>query len=187
MVREALVQTQFTGLIESVDNLGMFVAEIDSKKLLEAYPVREVLEGLAARECCQTASVADVRELQAMAEKIYSLAIADRERERADLDRRFHDRIFEISNNEVLKRVAGAYHIVRMTVLKNTPHEQVRDDHLRIVNAIQRNDPDAAERFARQHVVSAREMIEQQILNNAFEFANAEASPSPTSADAMTV
>ena len=122
-----------------------------------------------------------------MAEKIYSLAIADRERERADLDRRFHDRIFEISNNEVLKRVAGAYHIVRMTVLKNTPHEQVRDDHLRIVNAIQRNDPDAAERFARQHVVSAREMIEQQILNNAFEFANAEASPSTTSADAMTV
>ena len=43
VVREALVQTQFTGLIESVDNLGMFVAEIDSKKLLEAYQVRELI------------------------------------------------------------------------------------------------------------------------------------------------
>jgi DNA-binding GntR family transcriptional regulator len=171
VVREAMLEMQGTGLVESVDNLGMFVSAIDPKKLLEAYQVREMLEGLAARLCCQTANPRDIRELTDMAQRICDLGIAHRERERAELDRHFHDRIFEIAHNEVLGRLAGAYHIVRLVVLKQTPHENVRQDHLRIIEAIRQNLPDAAEHAARQHVVNAREMIERQISANEFEFA----------------
>ena len=71
----------------------------------------------------------------------------------------------------VLKRVAGAYHIVRLVVLKDIAHDQVRQDHLNIVAAIERNDPNAAEQFARQHVSKARERIERQISSNDLEFA----------------
>ena len=171
VVREAMLEMQCTGLVESVDNLGMFVSAIDPKKLLEAYQVREMLEGLAARLCCQTANPRDVRELTDLAERVYELGINQQEHERAKLDRHFHDRIFEIAHNGVLGRLAGAYHIVRLVVLKQTPHKNVRQDHLRIIDAIRQNDPDAAERTARQHVVNARELIEQQISANEFEFA----------------
>ena len=169
VVREALLEMQFTGLIESVDNLGMFVADVNRAKLLQAYHVREMMEGLAARVCCQTLSIADIRELTRMAEEIFEHGIAGRDRVRADLDRRFHDRLFELAQNEVLRRLSGAYHVVRLVVLKQTPHQQVREDHLRILEAIRANDADAAERAARQHVVKAREMIERQMGSNDLE------------------
>jgi DNA-binding GntR family transcriptional regulator len=171
VVREALLEMQFTGLVESVDNLGMFVAAIETKKLLEAYQVREMLEGLAARRCCETANARDVRELEDIAQRVYQLGIDQQDRERAKLDRHLHDRIFEIAQNAVLGRLAGAYHIVRLVVLKQTPHEDVRQDHLRIIEAIRKNDADGAERAARQHVVNARQLIERQISSNQFEFA----------------
>jgi DNA-binding GntR family transcriptional regulator len=163
VVREALLEMQFTGLVESVDNLGVFVASVNRTKVLQAYQVREMMEGLAARLCCQTTSVADIRELTEIADKIYDLGINNRDRERADLDRHFHDRIFELAQNEVLKRLAGSYHIVRLVVLKDFPHQQVREDHQKIVQAIQDNDPEAAERAGRAHVIRARAMIEQQL------------------------
>ena len=44
-----------------------------------------MLEGLAARACCETCSVADIRELTAIAERVYAFAMAGRDQERADL------------------------------------------------------------------------------------------------------
>jgi DNA-binding GntR family transcriptional regulator len=175
VIREAMLELQFTGLIESTDNLGMFVASVNSAKLFQAYDVREMLEGLAARSCCQTTSIADIRELTVAAERIYDLGVNQRDKERADLDRHFHDLIFDLAQNEVLNRLAGAYHIVRLVVLKVFPHEQVREDHLKIVEAIRQNDADGAERAARQHVVNAREMIEQQIAREGFRVASPQA------------
>src|SRR5688572_31394801 len=62
VIRESLLELQFSGLVRSVDNLGIFVSDLDVDRLLEGYEVREVLEGLAARLCCERASRADVRE-----------------------------------------------------------------------------------------------------------------------------
>jgi DNA-binding GntR family transcriptional regulator len=178
VVREALLEMQFTGLVESIDNLGVFVTSVNRTKVVQAYEVREMLEGLAARRCCQTTSVSDIRELNGLVEQIYELGVNHRDRERADMDRRLHDRIFELAQNEVLRRLAGAYHIVRLVVLKDFPHQQVREDHHRIVEAIGRTDPAGAEQAARQHVVHARQMIERQISRDGFELASgAEASP----------
>src|SRR5919107_497581 len=66
VVRESLLELQFSGLVRSVDNLGIFVSELDTDLLLQGYEVREMLEGLAARCCCERASRADVRELYEM-------------------------------------------------------------------------------------------------------------------------
>src|SRR5947208_16532515 len=55
VVRESLLELQFTGLVRTVDNLGIFVSDLDGPRLLQAYEVREMLEGLAARLCCERA------------------------------------------------------------------------------------------------------------------------------------
>src|SRR5690348_3836340 len=51
-VRESLIELQWLGLVDSVDHLGVFVGNLDIARICEAYAVREVLEGLAARLCC---------------------------------------------------------------------------------------------------------------------------------------
>src|SRR5829696_9422588 len=71
VIRESLLELQFSGLVESVDNLGIFVSDLDTDMLLQAYEVREVLEGMAARLCCETASRNDIKQLMDQAERIY--------------------------------------------------------------------------------------------------------------------
>ncbi len=54
-VRESLPELQWLGLVESVDHLGVFVENLDTARICEAYAVREVMEGLAARLACANA------------------------------------------------------------------------------------------------------------------------------------
>src|SRR4051794_17442878 len=63
VIRESLLELQFSGLVQSVDNLGIFVSDLDTDMLLQAYEVREMLEGVAARRCCETASRSDIKQL----------------------------------------------------------------------------------------------------------------------------
>jgi DNA-binding GntR family transcriptional regulator len=46
MVREALFELQRSGLIETVDNLGMFVRKIDAEMIREFYTARELFKAL---------------------------------------------------------------------------------------------------------------------------------------------
>ena len=41
VVREALLELQAYGLVETVDNRGVFVSELSGQKLLDAFDVRE--------------------------------------------------------------------------------------------------------------------------------------------------
>ena len=62
VVRESLLELQASGLVRSVDNLGIFVSDLDEATLIHAYHVREMIEGLAARLCCERAgSRSDIR------------------------------------------------------------------------------------------------------------------------------
>jgi len=168
VIRESLLELQATGLVESVDNLGVFVAGLDNNKLLEAYRVREMLEGLAARLCCERASRADVRELSEMVEHIHQLGIEGNAEQRGAADRHFHYRTILISNNSILQRLVDAYYVLGMTVQAHRPHDVIRAEHLAIVKAIEENRPDDAERAAREHVTGVRKSIEQQIAQHNF-------------------
>jgi DNA-binding GntR family transcriptional regulator len=139
-VRESLLELQFLGLVESVDHLGVFVEKIDAPRICEAYLVREVMEGLAARLACRSASRSDISELKNMAERIYKLAQEDNA-DAASLDRNFHLRITEMTRNDTLLRLSKTYRVLGM-----------------IVRAF----AEEAERQARMHVLGARETIEAQ-------------------------
>ena len=158
-VRESLLELQWLGLVESIDHLGVFVEKLDVARICEAYQLREVLEGLAARLACQNAGRADIAELRTMADQILRLAEQD-DTETATLDRRFHLRIIEIARNGTLMRLSQTYRALGMTVRAYREPSIIHAEHLRIVDAIEHNFPEEAERQARAHVFGAREMIE---------------------------
>jgi DNA-binding GntR family transcriptional regulator len=168
VIRESLLELQFSGLVESVDNLGIFVSHLDTDMLLQAYEVREMLEGLASRLCCERASRNDVKHLTDQAERIYHLGMEDKVVERGALDRDFHHRIILISQNVILARLTEAYHVLGMIVQTSRSHQEIREEHLGIVKAIEENRPDDAERLARQHVALVRHAIQQQITEGRF-------------------
>src|SRR4051812_12516618 len=102
VVRESLLELQASGLVRSVDNLGIFVSDLDTHSLIHAYFVREMLEGLAARLACERASRVDIRQMYDMVERIHQLALEDRLAERGTVDRQLHHRTILISGNPIL-------------------------------------------------------------------------------------
>ena len=125
------------------------------------------MEGLAARLACGHAGRTDVTELRSMADNIYRLA-QEKDNETASLDRSFHLHITELSRNSTLIRLSQTYRVLGMTVRAFRDPEIIHSEHLRIVEAIEHNFAEEAERQARNHVVGARQMIESQVLQGTF-------------------
>jgi DNA-binding GntR family transcriptional regulator len=160
-VREALVELQWLGLVDSVDRLGVFVGSLDAARLCEAYEVRECLEGLAARRACGHASPTDSAILRNIADHILTLSNENKVEEMGAADREFHLQIVSLSHNKILVRLAESYRALGMAVRASRDPKTVHKEHLQIVHAIERNLPEEAERLARKHVEEALRMIEQ--------------------------
>jgi DNA-binding GntR family transcriptional regulator len=167
-VRESLLELEWLGLVESIDGLGVFVGKLDASRLVEAYEVREYLEGLAARCACGRVSQSDVTALKTMADRIWSLSEEGDVDEMGAADRALHLQIVHLSRNSVLVRLAEGYRTLGMAVRASRDPREVHDEHLHIIEAISRNMPDEAEQIARQHVLEARQIIEQEAARNKF-------------------
>ncbi|HEV2322698.1 MAG TPA: GntR family transcriptional regulator [Terracidiphilus sp.] len=167
-VRESLFELQWLGLVESIDRLGVFVGKLDVERICQAYQVRAVLEGLAARLSCNNAGRADIVTLRSMAEDIYKLAKKEKEDERGHLDRDFHFYIIKLSRNNILIRLAESYRVLGMTVRASREQQRILDEHLAIVDAIEKNNADDAERLARLHVTEAARRIEADAQQGIF-------------------
>ncbi len=168
VVRESLLELKACGLVKTVDNLGVFVSELDAAKLVEAYELREVLEGLAATLCCRRASREDLRELAETARRIYRLGTQDRNEEMGSLDREFHLRLIQISRNEMLERLTESYRVLGKVLRVDRSPRAVRDEHLGILKAIERNEPEEAERRMRRHIRAGKRVIERQAASGTF-------------------
>jgi DNA-binding GntR family transcriptional regulator len=167
-VRESLFELQWLGLVESIDRLGVFVGKLDVERICQAYQVRAVLEGLASRLSCHNAGRADITKLRSMAEDVYKLAKREKEDERGRLDREFHFHIIKLSRNDILIRLAESYRILGMTVRASREQQRIYEEHLAIVDAIEHDRPDDAERIARLHVTEAARRIEAEARQGNF-------------------
>jgi DNA-binding GntR family transcriptional regulator len=167
-VRESLLELQWLGLVESVDHLGVFVGKLDGARICQAYQVREVLEGLAARLCCGHAGRTDIATLRSMADDVYKCAKKAKEDDMGKLDRKFHFHIIELARNNILFRLAETYRVLGMTVRASREPNVIHEEHLRIVDAIEQDRADEAEQLARRHVAEAARMIKAQVHQGKF-------------------
>ena len=158
-VRDALRRLEAEGMLQHEPPKGLVVARLDRRAVMELYVMRETLEGTAARLCARHA--ADM-EVVALAE------LLDRERELqgdaeavARHNRHFHEAIHRGAHNRYLEKSLAAVNDSMWLLgkpLMLLPHraQQALEEHARIVDAIQRRDPNAAEEAARAHVRGAQ-------------------------------
>lgn len=159
VIRESLLILEQQGLVSVIENQGVFVRELGKKELIEAYQVREVLEGLAARLCCHTAGRADIEWLEAMVQKIYDANGTLSRAERSELEYQFHQKLLELSRNETLIKQSMGYRFVGNLVATDRDAKDLLKEHSAIVKAIADNQPEEAERLARSHVAKSAESI----------------------------
>ena len=163
VIRESLQTLEQYGLVTSATHSGFLVREFTRDDLVDAYRVREVLEGLAARLCCRKASRDDVDQLRDMASRIHQLSGTGSRAERSELEYQFHQRFLEISGNGTLQRVSIGFRFVGNLVVTDRDADEILAEHLAVVDAIADNHPDQAEQLARLHVArSAESIVEHQ-------------------------
>jgi len=159
VIRESLQTLEQYGLVTGIDKLGFVVRKLGRQELIDAYRVREVLEGLAARLCCRKASRDDVEWLENMAHQIHAQSGKDACVDRSDLEYQFHQRFLWISGNETLQRVSVGYRFVGNMVVTDRNPDQLLEEHLAVVEAVANNQPEKAEPLARLHVARSADSI----------------------------
>jgi len=168
VVREALLELQVCGLVETIDNRGVFVGWLDAQKLLESYDVREVHEGLAARLCGERVTRAQIKTMKEMAEQIHVLGRSGKLEQMALLDRAFHQQILRLSGNSMLNRLADNYWVLGKVIRLGRDPEAVCKEHLAILDAIEANQAEKAERLMREHIRVGKTTAEEQIKQGKF-------------------
>jgi len=168
VMREVLLELAGVGLLRAEENVGFFVDRLDAAKLVDAWEVREVLEGLAARLCCQRASRQNVAELRELAECSYRLCCSSKEsqvQEGVRLDRQLHERIVEIGGNEALQRAKRSFWLPMIAgdAVPQRRRKATYLEHKRLVAAIEQDRSDDAERLMREHLANAQRHILESV------------------------
>jgi DNA-binding GntR family transcriptional regulator len=157
-VREALQRLQQRGILILGSGRGLVVAQLGHEQVLELYAMREILEGSAARFAAMHATADEIATLYQLQEQ---LRTADDDMLHITLNRRFHQAIYEAAHNRYLMQtfesLNDSFALLRSSTFR-LPHRTRNSDEerRRIIEAIEKRDPELAEMEAREHILQAQ-------------------------------
>ncbi len=152
-VREALRDLELLGFVVSAPFRGSVVREVSTSDLLQIYPIRAVLEGLAARDAATRLDAAGLKRLEGLIASMRKSAMRGDMRATIADDFAFHLTIVEASGNWLLKQFWERMRLATTTFLtmsrSHHPLLEIAERHTPVLTALQARDPDAAARARR--------------------------------------
>ena len=156
-------------LVETKPRRGFFVRLFSMEEMVSIFEIREVLEGLSARRAAKSINKNQAKQL----EKIFLPFLENGDiidfQAYSRADRQFHNYIAEISQREFLTGILQTFNIVSLAYLYptkegliRTPNETIKE-HIEIIEAICRHDPEGAERCMRVHLRNTVEQLTREI------------------------
>lgn len=161
-VREALGRLEQDGLVELNSFRSAVVTEYTARDLQEIFELREIIEVAAARAAAESMSEQGLADLGRIASECMRLSDEGGGPELVGLISEFDTVLFdEVGNRRIRAILANlAAHLTRIGLLTaGIPGRNAASvrEHAQIYEAIERRDPEAAERFMRQHIRSVRD------------------------------
>lgn len=163
-IRVALSELAVEGLVERVQNRGARVRAISVEEAVEITEVRAALEALCARKAAERITEAQVTELRGLARQMEE-AVERGDREAySEGNRRLHARIIEISAQgtaaTTIQRLRGQAVRYQFQLARQPGRPTVSlPQHLAIIDAVCRHDPDGAAEAMRLHLESVADAI----------------------------
>ena len=162
-VREALRELELFGFVVSSPFRGTQVRRISTEELLEIYPIRAALEGVAARSAAVRIDQATLEHLEELIGTMREAAARDDHRGEADADHSFHHAIVKASGNHMLEHVWQTMRLSITTCLTTSiTHRslhEIAERHVAVLEALRSGDPDRAEAAVRRHIEEPGEWI----------------------------
>jgi DNA-binding GntR family transcriptional regulator len=154
-VREALQRLQQRGILILGPGRGLVVAQLGHEQVVELYAMREILEGSAARFAAQHATAEEIATLYQLQEELRTAEGDDMLH--ITLNRRFHQAIYEAAHNrylmQTLESLLDSFALLRSSTFRLPLRNRNSDEERhRIIAAIEKRDPELAEKEAREHI-----------------------------------
>ena len=164
-VREALRRLEAEDFITITPWRGAIVNEFARKQIVEIYQCREALEGLAARLAADTI---DSRGLSRLRKILMQAQNAKAPIKLAELNSQFHDMILNYAKNSKLQSMLSLLNDVilrdrNITAFNVKRRDEILDEHLEILDALEGADSVRAEACARRHVQNGLEMAKRML------------------------
>jgi DNA-binding GntR family transcriptional regulator len=169
-IREAMTRLEREGFVRTRPRRGIFVVRKTKREIVEMITVMAGLESMAARLAARRASNAEIAELHQLMDDFRSgpdgSGGGERLDEYSDANIAFHQAIIRMSGCALLGEMTENLFIHMRAIRKITIHQDNRSarsiiDHMRIIEALERRDPDLAERLAREHTLGLAAHVEE--------------------------
>ena len=154
-IREAMTLLEQEGFLRTEPRRGIFLVRKTKKQIIEMIEIWAALESMAARLATLNASDADIAALRRMFDEFRTSTPAEHLEEYSDANIAFHQAIIRLAGSGLMERMIDNLFIHVRAIRKMTISQSDRAarsivDHMRIIEALERRDTDAAERLVRQ-------------------------------------
>ena len=165
-IREAMTLLEQEGFVRTRPRRGIFVVRKTKREMVEMITVMAALESMAARLAAERAADAEIADLRRLMAEFRAGNSDERLAEYSDANITFHQAIIRMSGCKLLAEMTENLFIHMRAIRKITIHQNNRAvrsiaDHFRIINALERRDPELAERLAREHALGLAAHVEQ--------------------------
>lgn len=163
-VQQALALLRNQGLLRDAPGRGLVVAPLDPDHIAAMYDMRAVVEGLACRKAAELNSKAVQQNgaglIQAGRDAVARESVTDM----VAADIAFHEFIYSMSENPLIAPAMAmhwhyTHRVMGEVLMRDEQPRQIWDQHEAIFNAVVSGDGPAAERLARQHILTAARRI----------------------------
>lgn len=162
-VREALRKLNLEGFIEILPHKGYFITSISAEDLKNIFQIRMILEVGAAEIAIANASLDDIEKLKEIANTKVKTIDAKSYIEYSEINFQFHLLIAKSTNNNMLANmIEGVLNQLRRVLyrdLRNLDFENMKNEHLKIVDSIEKRDISLARRIMEKHLSDAKKRI----------------------------
>ena len=165
-IREAMTLLEQEGFVRTLPRRGIYIVRKTKREIVEMITVMAALESMAARLAAERAADADITGLRRLMAEFSAGNQDERLGDYSEANIAFHRAIIKMSGCALLAEMTENLFIHMRVIRKITIHQDNRAarsivDHMRIIEALERRDPELAERLAREHTLGLAAHVEQ--------------------------
>lgn len=163
-IREAIRKLELEGLVVMAPRKGAKVASITERDLNDVLEVRKGMEVLAISLACKRITGEELEKLEMIEKKFQRLIESGNLTELAETDVKFHDTIYQATNNQrlvqLLNNLREQMYRYRMEYLKDIAvRRTLAEEHKAICQALRKRDEQEAQKYVGVHIDNQQQAI----------------------------
>lgn len=163
-IREAIRKLELEGLVVMAPRKGAKVASITERDLNDVLEVRKGMEVLAISLACKRITGEELEKLETIEQSFQKLIESGNLTELAEMDVKFHDTIYQATNNQrlvqLLNNLREQMYRYRMEYLKDIAvRRTLAEEHKTICQALRERDEQQAEQYVSIHIDNQQKAI----------------------------